>query len=102
MGIYVKVGEGERIPKGYGLAYWDFVTLRGVFYPIPLNILIRFIVGVYHRLIDGLFPLTVEMWIIEAQRAAYYNGFKDGERSTIKGIAKEVNRLIERTSGSNN
>jgi len=35
------VGEGEEIPTGYGIAYFDFWKQGLVCYPIPLNILIR-------------------------------------------------------------
>lgn len=40
--------EGEMLPPvGWGLAYYDAVSDRGIFYPIPLNWLIRWVRYLY-------------------------------------------------------
>ena len=34
------IKQGERIPKGYGIAYYEMWADRTVCYPIPINIII--------------------------------------------------------------
>ena len=38
--IRLELGEGEMIPKGYGVAYRRLDRLTAVFYPIPLNLVV--------------------------------------------------------------
>jgi hypothetical protein len=37
----VRLRDVELIPRGYGVAYYDYTRAQGVAYPIPLNLLIR-------------------------------------------------------------
>ena len=41
---------GERLPLLYGVAYYDFAMNSGVYYPIPLNLLVRFLRGLWMRI----------------------------------------------------
>lgn len=40
--LLVSIGEGELIPKGYGIAYRSDHSLRVVVAPIPLNLFFGF------------------------------------------------------------
>ncbi len=42
-----KIRETERLPWGYGLAYWRINTREGVCYLIPFNLLVRWARGLY-------------------------------------------------------
>ena len=35
------IWQGERYPRGYGMAWLDFVRNSAVCYPIPLNVVMR-------------------------------------------------------------
>jgi hypothetical protein len=49
-----EVCHGEKIPRGYGVAFtcWDRPSV--ICYPIPLNLAINWIRAAYHGLVWGL------------------------------------------------
>lgn len=94
-----KVGEGAMIPRGYGLAYWDFYRAEGVYYPIPLNLLARLWVRVHYHLMHGFFPNKFEAMLIQeyrkGQRKAYELGKKVGFKEGAKHISEQAIKAVE-------
>jgi len=76
------------IPRIYGLAYLDPDRDFYVFYPIPLNILIRALKSVWLSLRVGIRPLWVEKLRSEAYRKGFGDGWTDGYKTGIS--SKEV------------
>jgi len=64
--------EGCIAPKGYGVAYRDFLSYNVILYPIPLHFIIRHCRNLYHfylrYFVYGGKPSRVDELIIEAKR----------------------------------
>lgn len=75
--LWIRIADGQQVPKWYGIAYIDYYDWSAVAMPIPLNI----IVGAYKATIawvmcpDNLF---------RNERVAYITGRKD-ERKRWEG-----------------
>ena len=39
MAFVKRIREGALIPRGYGVAWWDWLSCEGICLPIPLNVL---------------------------------------------------------------
>jgi hypothetical protein len=46
------IGDGAKLPKGYGFAWRDFDTASHVAYPIPFNVLLRGLRRLYHWILS--------------------------------------------------
>jgi hypothetical protein len=64
------VRESERIPRWYGLSYYEFETASAIAHPIPFNLIVRLARRVYHVVRAG-------MWERDLQNA-YSKGFDKG------------------------
>ena len=64
--------EGGVAPKGYGVAYRDFLSYQVICYPIPIHFIIRHFRNLYHfylrYFVYGGKPSSVDELIIEAKR----------------------------------
>lgn len=69
----MRLREGELIPKGYGLAYIDFSTMFSIYYPIPLNLIVRLFRGFYFWVMKGCWKCKYERKLKEI----YQNGRRD-------------------------
>ena len=69
--------EGERLPRGHGIAWYCFETADYVLYPIPLNVIARWARQFYHwcRKYE---PGASENELQAIRRGAYQRGRKDG------------------------
>lgn len=68
--------EGERIPRWYGLAYYDFELDEKIYCPLPLNL----IIATYRR-IRIFFKFKLVAWIAKEESYGvrmYKRGFHDG------------------------
>jgi len=74
------VGEGEKIPTGYGVAYFDLWQSRMICYPIPLNILIRSLRILLHWIVCVGYPAKWERKLLVA--------YALGRRSVWKKISE--------------
>lgn len=74
-----------NIPGYYGYAYrpWDNHNIS-YWYPVPLNILVRFFVTVHRALRNGFFPMRWEKQLL----AFYSQGHKDGWDQHERHVAK--------------
>ena len=69
-----RISEGEIIPRWYGLAYREDFDSYSVFYPIPINIIIRICREIYYWIVYGIFKSKWERKL----RTAYMEGYKKG------------------------
>lgn len=72
------LAEGERIPRGYGLAYHDWERDILIVYPLPFNLLAALMRRLYYRLVYGMRPLKFEAAIRRARQAAWNRGYDTG------------------------
>ena len=70
------VGEGERIPTGYGIAWRDFDTDYKVAYPLVLHLVLRWLRDAKFWLMSVGRPGYRE----QVEREAYYRGRLDAGR----------------------
>lgn len=71
----IRYEQGERVPRGYGLAWHDLFHNQVVVFPIPFNLVARWLRELYFWLRN---PWTDAM--TRDQRAAYLRGYHDGAR----------------------
>ena len=67
------------IPRGYGIAYWNYTNLTAICYPLPLNFLISLCCRIYLVLKRGVIPGSREIEL----RKAYERGVSDGRVRAI-------------------
>lgn len=81
-----KVGEAECVPWGYGLVSYNACTRTTFFLPIPINIIVRFSICFYWRIVYFLYPSKFDKKLEEARhigwneawKIAYEDGRKEG------------------------
>jgi len=79
MKISDRVREAESMPRGYGVAWYEPACRWAVVYPVPFNILLRFLRKLWFRL---AFP-TKNMRELREQ-AIYHRGYQEGIEWTRK------------------
>ena len=79
-----RLEEGERIPWGYGLAYYDFAYAQAVCYPIPLNLIVNVCRKIYWKLAKPSFP----KWESELAKA-YQRGLVKGWKLRQERFGKD-------------
>ena len=90
-----EIQEGERLPRGYGVAYYDVARYQAICYPIPFNLLIKALREIYYRVAS---PSISER---EKQVArAYQKGLLRGWKLHQERLEQELEKWIqERDSG---
>jgi hypothetical protein len=68
------IREGDRIPNGYGIAYYEAERDAAVIMPIPLNL----IVGAWRSFKWHLKCPPWRMTELKAKQRAYQEGYKQG------------------------
>lgn len=67
--------QGERIPRGYGIAYYDYETCCAVCYPLGMNKLVGLLLRIYENLRR---PVSESAWReFEIERAEYRQNIKN-------------------------
>ena len=80
---------GNKIPKGYGIAYYDIVKQLTICYPIPFNYIIRIIRNITYKF------KSIPMSTIERNNQYIYNkGFIDGYNYYRKAIKKIIEKYM--------
>jgi hypothetical protein len=81
------IKEGEEVPSGYGAAIYDYFRFQTVCYPVPLNLIVRFLDGVWYRIKQ---PYIRDR---EAElMAAYSKGRQDGRNEAFKEMIGGINK----------
>jgi len=78
-----RLEEGERIPRGYGIAYYDVLTDSIVCYPIPLNVVVNVCKKLYYRIVSLSLDEKDKLQMIN-----YRRGFNDGIEHYRKFVQK--------------
>jgi len=94
MSIRRIIYEGERIPTGYGIAYFDFWKDGLVCYPIPLNILIRSLRILRLRIICIGYPSKWERSLLAAYHLGRRSVWKEIEAPGIFVLTEEQKKLL--------
>jgi len=68
--------DGLRVPKGYGLAYWRYDRLDGIFMPVPLNVLVRWATNVYWYISTAVQPNKFERLLQEEYSRGHRHGYE--------------------------
>lgn len=81
MKLGVFVAEGEMTPRGYGFAYRCYHRMGGMAYPMPLNLMIRWLRPLYVKLKNPLRNSDVDTLLaIEMYQRGVERGFVDAYR----------------------
>jgi len=72
--------EGYKLPKGYGISYFDYQRKYYICYPIIINLIVRWSRSLYFSITRNRLD-----WIDEEIYKAYERGFSNG----IKFIYKD-------------
>jgi hypothetical protein len=95
----MRIAEGQKIPRFYGIAHWEIETYSGVAYPMPLHWLVCLGRRIYYWAQQG----TWEKELKRAWDMGYWRG--DSHRRTEEMIelrkaiwqmrAEDVGRLLK-------
>ena len=96
--LIAKVGEGECIPKGYGLAWREFDRVESIFLPVPFNIIVSFARSVYWHMVMAFYPSKIDEIASKSRgdgfelghKVGYEMGRKAGELEGYNKCKKEI------------
>ena len=80
MRIKRRIGEGEVIPRGYGVAWYEPALFYRICYPIPINLVIHAVREAHWQIIRRLkrpFGMR-ERWLRQVFRKGYALGYTEG------------------------
>jgi len=70
-----RIYEGERMPRGYGFSYYDYLRRQYVCYPIPFNILVNWKRKLWEKLAAPS-PPELEKQLADAYHKGQIHGYK--------------------------
>ena len=77
--------EGQKIPWGYGVAYWDIDTYKAVCYPIPINLIVNLWRKVTYYIMQPS-PRKQERMLLDAYQKGLRKGYDIGRKSLERDI----------------
>ena len=93
----ILAAQGEMLPKWYGVAFYDYMQRTAICYPIPLNLIVRFIDNIWWRIKQ---PHISDR---EADlMAAYSKGRMDGRNETLKDFNEMLDRKLAKILKASN
>ena len=88
------IAEGEMIPRGYGIAYRDFIDYTRVCYPLPLNWIVRGWTAVAKFL--KLPPMTEwEQNQADLAQQQYQKGKQAGYSEAVRMIDERIRTIVD-------
>ena len=84
----IELATGQKLPPGYGLAYRDYLRDCAVFYPVPLNVLVRIAREIYFILARGVIKSRFERLVKEAEMKGYQQGYREGQVNAIEVVSR--------------
>lgn len=66
--FFIRFGEAERMPRGYGFCYRDVLLEQKVCCPIPFNWLVPRLIRFYWRLVEGP-SVNWQLWKLTREEA---------------------------------
>ncbi len=85
------VGQGERIPFGFAVAYLDYASFTASAYPVGLHLIVK----VARRLYFGLLrykPTDWESREAQAHQAGYNQGYTAGRQQVLAELEAHLRR----------
>lgn len=76
--FFITVPEGGKLPLGYGLAYYNFITREAITCPIPFNFVVGIARRIWLHLQYGLVPNRLEREITLKCMSAWKQGMEEG------------------------
>ena len=92
MRIRKLIWQGERYPRGYGMAWLDFQRNAAVCYPIPLNVIVR---AAYLVWVWCLCPFGVTERELAKSRIAFLEAEKQRLEGDVLSLIKRKDSWIE-------
>lgn len=77
------VGELERIPFGYGVAWRDFAYCGSVCYPVPLNLIMRWLRELWFSLSRLSYDRKEKWWEAREREIFHRAQLRANERAVI-------------------
>ena len=90
--------EGEEIPWGWGVVYYDASSRDLILAPMPFNFVAGWLRLVYFRLMEGPRDRLFAEWDRTARKEysrQYDYGFKDGEKAAKVAVGKALKKFLE-------
>lgn len=85
----ITIPEGAEFPRGYGLAYRNWMTLNAVCMPVPLNVIVGAGRRFWFALVHGVRPSRWDAKVICARREGWQAGW-----AAHGGDRREGNRRL--------
>lgn len=82
--IVRELEEGETIPTGYGVAWWDGLRRIIICYPFPLNYILGFLRKVWQWIRYSYIKNDFDIKLHEAELRGYQRGISDMEQRAKK------------------
>ena len=87
-----QIAKGQRFPRGYGFAWYDFILDVRLAYPIPFNWILRWIRDLYFLLAKG--PSDIHEQNI--YRAGYHEGCSQIAQAKEAGRKQALTEIFHR------
>jgi len=81
--------EGGLLPRGFGIAYYEYYSNHVICYPIPLNLFINWGRKLYYKIIGPSIP-DIEKRL----HRAYTKGVKAGWKAHKTRMEEELERFL--------
>lgn len=81
--------QGQKLPKGWGIAWWEFDIQEAIIFPMPLNFVTGWVRNLYYTLLKGpneKYRHKVLEQLSKEYLVGYRNGFLDGEKEALKRL----------------
>ena|ERR1044072_8448274 len=93
----IAVSEGQRIPKWYGMCWYEYSTHYAICAPIPLNLIYGGIRTIYYWLLKGFASSALDAKLAEADRRGYVEAWSKAhsELYTHEQLRKAYHQGIE-------
>lgn len=90
-----ELAEGSLLPRGWGHSYWLPRQDAAVVHPIPLNLVVRYAVRLWHW-VRCSSSTALERTVRAAWRDGYENGRRDGKAGERRRIEQYITDHFER------
>lgn len=92
-----RIGRGDIIPAGWGVAYWEMTAMSAVIYPLPLNWIVAGVREAYFFLAQGpKYRQLMDFYELgrrAGESASYERGLREGQERAYKEIRQVLSKL---------
>ena len=76
--------QGETIPRGYGIAWFNYAAALTICYPIPLNLVLQAARSLWFLLLRDHSGLIRQREVLEISNRSFQDGYKSGYSDGLK------------------